>query len=91
MSSNEKSEKDDVLIVRKINKVLYRRFKERAVRDGQTVGQALNQAMISWLMETERKDRQRIGKLTKLNGLIKAEGKVAWSKEIDETLYGDNP
>ena len=85
-----KSRRGSSLVVRNVNKELYRRFKEKAVEDNESVGQALNQAMHYWLAKRKEKGRPDIKTLAKLNGLIITRIRVDWSTEIDKTLYGES-
>jgi hypothetical protein len=81
----------DVLVVRKINKDIYRRFKQKAVEGNKNVGEALNQAMSYWLAKDREHEGPDIKNLLKLNGLVKTSSTVSWSMDVDETLYGDSP
>ncbi len=54
------------------------------------VGEALNQAMYYWLTKEDHK-RPDVRKMLKLNGLIRTDGVVKWSEELDEILYGGSP
>ena len=46
MPAKERKGKNDVLVVRKINKAIYNKFRERALEEHRNVGDALNQAMV---------------------------------------------
>lgn len=81
-------QKDEMLVVRKVNKRVYRRFRQRALDENKNVGEAVTEAMEYWLREKERKKKPNIKNLLKMNGIIKTGGKVRWSEEIDEVLYG---
>ncbi|MHB1708804.1 MAG: hypothetical protein ACYCT2_04940 [Thermoplasmataceae archaeon] len=87
MSSTSSKDSSDVLVVRKTNKEIYKRFRQKALEENMNVGEALNQAMNYWLAREERK-RTDVKKMLKLNGLIKTDKTVKWSEEIDEFLYG---
>ena len=80
--------KSDVLVVRKINKEIYKRFRQKALEENKNVGEALNQAMDYWLSKEKESGRPDIRNLSKLNGIIKTDRPVEWSKETDELLYG---
>ena len=40
---------NDLLVVRKINKEIYKKFKQKALEENKNIGEALNEAMICWL------------------------------------------
>ena len=90
MPDNKPERKSDVLVVRKINKSLYKKFRERAMEEHRNVGDALNQAMAEWLKAQDEKKKLLIEGILNLNGLVKTDGKVRWSEEVDETLYGES-
>lgn len=79
----------EVLTVRDVDKELWRRFRAKIEEDGLRTGQALNEAMGIWIKEREkRKGHLDPRNFLKVKGLIKAGRQVAWSEEIDKTLYG---
>ena len=81
---------NDVLVVRKINKEVYKRFRKKAMEENKTVGEALNQAMNYWLAREDELKGPDIKNIQKLNGLVKISDSVNWSVDIDEILYGDS-
>lgn len=89
MAGSKKSANNDVLVVRKINKEIYKQFRQKAMEENKNVGEALNQAMNYWLAKETEHKRPDIKKMLKLNGLVKTSGKVSWSVNVDEILYGD--
>ncbi len=76
-----------MLVVRKINKRIYKKFKQKAIGENLSIGQALTAAMLEWLNKNEHKKYDPKA-LLKLDGFIKTSKPVRWSEEIDETLYG---
>ena len=88
MPAKERKGKNDVLVVRKINKAIYNKFRERALEEHRNVGDALNQAMVEWLQKKDDRGKLHIERVLSLNGIVKAKGTVRWSEELDETLYG---
>lgn len=88
MPENETEPRNDVLVVRKINKSLYNKFRERALEEHRNVGDALNQAMAEWIKAQDEKRKLHIERILNLNGLVKTDMPVKWSEEVDETLYG---
>jgi len=80
----------ETLVVRKVNKIVYKRFKQRAVEDDENIGEALTEAMEYWLVTKHKKTKPDIRNLLKANGFIKTGKKVKWSEEIDKALYGGN-
>ena len=78
---------DDLLVVRKVDKQLYRRFKQKATAENTSVGRAINDAMKDWINKKESKKIDPKG-LLELNGIIKVGRKVRWSEEVDKFLYG---
>lgn len=89
MTVAERKEKNDTLVVRKINKAIYNKFRERALEEHRNVGDALNQAMVEWLEKQDERIKPQIENVLKLNGIVKTNKPVKWSEEVDETLYGD--
>ncbi len=55
MTNSSGKENSDVLVVRKINKEIYKRFRQKALEEDVNIGEALNQAMNCWLAKEERK------------------------------------
>ena len=88
MPDNVRKGKNDVLVVRKINKTIYTKFKERALEEHRNVGDALNQAMAEWLQKQDELEKPHIERILSLNGIVKTDKAVRWSEEVDETLYG---
>ena len=80
MQENTKPNKNDVLVVRKINKAIYEPFKDRAMEENQSVGQALNEAMQYWLLKQDEGGRPDIKNIRKLEGIIKTDKDVTWSE-----------
>jgi septin family protein len=87
MTNSSGKDSSDILVVRKTNKEIYKRFRQKALKENMNVGEALNQAMKYWLEKEEQK-RPDTTKMLNLNGLIKTDKTVKWSEEIDMTLYG---
>ncbi|MHB1440752.1 MAG: hypothetical protein ACYCSO_06990 [Cuniculiplasma sp.] len=90
MPNSESTQKSDILVVRKINKSIYSKFKMKAMEENRNVGDALNQAMADWLKKQEESEGQHIENMLKLKGLVKTKEVVRWSEEINETLYGES-
>lgn len=88
MTSMNKKSNNDVLVVRKINKKIYKKFKQKSQEENKNIGEALNQAMSYWLTIESKAKRPDIRKLLKLNGIVKVDHKVNWSEDVDEILYG---
>ncbi|MCW6170328.1 MAG: hypothetical protein LVQ96_04060 [Thermoplasmatales archaeon] len=84
---NRKSN-NDILVVRKINKKIYKKFKQKAQEESKNIGEALNQAMSYWLTIESKAKQPDIRKLLKLNGIVKVDHTVNWSEDVDEILYG---
>ncbi len=89
MAVADRKEKNDTLVVRKINKAIYNKFRERALEEHRNVGDALNQAMVEWLEKEGKRVKPNIEHVLKLNGIVKTNIPVKWSEEVDETIYGD--
>ena len=90
MSDIEKKGRSDILVVRKVNKNLYNKFRERALEEHRNVGDALNQAMVEWLQKQDERKRLHIERILNLNAIVKTKKPVKWSVEVDETLYGES-
>ena len=89
MQDNEREGKNDLLVVRKINKAIYNKFRQRALEEHRNVGDALNQAMVEWLQKQDERVKPRIERILNLNGIVETKIPVKWSEEVDETLYGE--
>ncbi len=80
----------NVLVVRKIDNDVYKRFKQKAIEENKTIGEAINQAMDYWIKKKEEQKGHAIKGLLNINGFIQTGGEVKWSEEVDESLYGDS-
>ncbi len=78
----------DTIVVRKVNKTIYRKFKQRTVEEDTNMGEAMTQAMLFWLENKPFIKRPDPKLLLKLNGIVKTKKILHWSEEIDKTLYG---
>ncbi|MDG6994380.1 MAG: hypothetical protein JRN52_00535 [Nitrososphaerota archaeon] len=84
--------KKQILTVRDVDEEAWRKFRARTEQEGLKTGDALSQAMITWVKEKEeaeieKKPNPRL--LLKIKPVTVGTGKVVkWSEEIDETLYG---
>lgn len=81
MPDNDRKGKNDVLVVRKINKTIYNKFREKALEEHRNVGDALNQGMIEWLQKQDERRKLHKEKLLNLNGMVKTEKTVKWSED----------
>lgn len=71
--------------IRNVNKRIFAELKAEAAREGLSVGEALNLAILSWL------ERRKSKKLNFMEMKTESWGKGTekTSKEIDKILYGD--
>ena len=77
------------IAVRDVDEETYRKFKAKAIGNKLKLGQALTKAMKNYLEEQENsKIKPDPKNLLKISGIITTKGKVKWSEEIDEILYG---
>lgn len=72
--------------IRELNERVFRRFKAKAVEEGMKLGEALTQAMESWLREGKAEVRPKISDIKPFNWGKGTEGS---SLEIDKVLYGE--
>jgi len=70
--------------VRGIDEELFRKFKAKAVKEGEKLGDALNEALLIWLREKSGNKTR----LTELKPFDWGEGTERSSVEIDEIIYG---
>ncbi len=84
----EKEKDKEVLVVRNIDKRVYRKFKHRAIQDDMSIGQAITDAMIEWLEKRGAHKKLNPRALLAIEGIIKPGKPVRWSEQIDEMLYG---
>lgn len=89
MTDDTEANSDVTLVARKINRVIYRKFKQKALEENINIGKALNQAMSDWIRKQSDEEKPNINKLLELNSVIKTKKQVNWSEKIDETLYGE--
>lgn len=78
---------EETIVVRRVDMLVYKKFRERAVRRGVRVGEALTK-----LMEKEIEDSDE-GKVSpknfiKMIGIVKTGKKVNYSEQVDDILYG---
>lgn len=78
----------EMIVVRKVDRGVYKRFRQKALEEETTVGEAVTEAMKCWLEEKQKKNRIRIKNLLKLDGFIKVGRWVKWSEQVDDALYG---
>ena len=80
----------EVLTVRDVDEEVWRRFRAKTEEEGLRTGQALNEALSSWVREKERKgNRPDPRNFLKVEGIVRAGKRVRWSEEIDKVLYGE--
>jgi fatty acid/phospholipid biosynthesis enzyme len=78
-----------VLTVRNVDEQAWRKFKAKIAQEKLKAGEALTQAIETWVKEKEAKEmKPNAGLLLKARPLKVGKKKVRWSEEIDETLYG---
>lgn len=73
--------------VRGVNKMLFRRFRARAIEDNMRLGDAIAKAMKHWLDTDRIKEKPK--KLLLLKPFDWGLGTEKTSIEIDEILYGE--
>lgn len=73
--------------IRNLDDQAYRELRARAVLDGKTVGDLINQAIRSYLARTPL--RPRTSSLRSLRPERYLEGNESLSTEIDRLVYGD--
>lgn len=79
---------DQILVIRKVNRGVYKRFRQKALEEESSVGDAVTEAMRCWLEEKKKGGKAGIKTLPRLNGIVKAGKRVRWSEQIDDVLYG---
>lgn len=77
----------DLLVVRKVDKSVYRKFREKALSRKLNVGSALTSAMKDW-MSSEEKEAVNPQNILAVVGMIKTGKKVRYSSRVDALLYG---
>ncbi len=80
--------KGDMLVIRKVNREVFKKFKQKALEENMGIGNAITAAMLEWINKKNHSNKPDIRNLRKIEGIIKAGRKVRWSEEIDKTLYG---
>lgn len=71
--------------IRNVNKKIFAEFKAEATREGLSVGEALNMAILAWL---ERRKKKKLS-LKDFKPTNWGKGTEKTSEEIDKILYGD--
>lgn len=80
----------EVLTVRDVDEVVWRRFRAKIEEEGLRTGQALNEALNIWINKKERKRKRPDPRnFLKVEGIIRPGKPVRWSEEIDKVLYGE--
>lgn len=79
---------EETVVVRKVNKSVYRQFRQKAIERRLRLGRALTNAMEKWTKEEAERNKVDPKNLLKLEGIIKTKGPARWSEEVDEILYG---
>lgn len=78
------------ITIRDIRMETWRKVKAEAVREGMTMGEAVNLALDKWLEENSKiksaKKAKSFWDIKPLNP--KAKDASIWSKSVDKTLYG---
>lgn len=87
MVTSKGSEEISLLVVRDVDKSVYRKFRQRVLEKGLKLGTALAMAMESWVEKGEGEDIDPRN-LLKMSGIIKTKKPVKWSTEVDKVLYG---
>ena len=78
---------NDVLVVRNINKQIYKKLKQKAVEEDISVGTALNEAIEYWLNAKTSRKRPNPKNFLKIKPVDFGEGSENLSLNIDEMLY----
>lgn len=73
------------LTVKEVDERVFREFKAEAVKEGYTIGKALNFAMSMWVWKSTKPKRS----LLDLKPVSFGKGTEKLSEEIDKVLYGD--
>ncbi len=85
--------KKQILTVRDVDEVAWKRFRARALEEGVKTGDALTEAMQVWLEQRTNNHSKRPdqGLLLKIKPVVigTRKKKVRWSEEIDEIVYGE--
>lgn len=79
---------EETLVVRRVDKKISRKFRQKAVERRLRLGKALAAAMYIWIEKEEIKNKVDVKNLKKISGVIKTNNPVKWSEEADEILYG---
>ena len=78
--------------VREVDEDAFRRLRALAIAKRLKLGEALTRAINKFVEEEKLKEKGKKldpKNLMKISGIIKTKGKVRWSEEIDEILYGE--
>ena len=74
------------LTIRGLDNVVFKRFKAKAVEEGMKLGEAVTQAMESWIKQRKNSPKVKLGEIKPFNW---GKGTRRVSMEIDEVLYGE--
>lgn len=72
--------------IRNLDEQAYRRLKAHAALHGQTIGEAMNQAIRTYL--TQQTSIEKTGRSRDIPSADLGEGSEALSEQVDESLYG---
>ena len=76
------------ITIRDLDEMVFKRFKAKAVEEGMKLGEAVTQAMNTWI---KRRSVRRQVNLTNIGPFNWGEGTGKTSMEIDHILYGRGP
>ena len=79
----------EVLTVRDVDEEIWKKFRAKTQEEGMKTGQALNEALNTWIKEKEKRKKHPDPRhFLKMKGVIKPGRQVRWSVEVDRALYG---
>ncbi|MBI4162977.1 MAG: hypothetical protein HY513_04800 [Candidatus Aenigmarchaeota archaeon] len=71
--------------IRDVDEETFRKFRSLAVEENRKLGDEITLAMKHWISEDKSK---KVKNILVMKPIKVGAGKVRWSEEIDETLYG---
>ncbi|OGI15434.1 hypothetical protein A3K63_01790 [Candidatus Micrarchaeota archaeon RBG_16_49_10] len=81
--------KKDLHAIRGLDEEIYMKFKEKAITEGMTVGEALNLAMKDWVKGGSKKEELNPKNLLNAKPFDWGSGTERTSEEVDKILYGN--
>lgn len=76
-----------LIAVRDVDEQTFRKFRATSIEEDLKLGDAMTKALQEWV-EKQKREKKDFTKLLTIKPVKVGTKKLAWSEEIDHTLYG---